>query len=225
MALLFTLGATPLVALAPWSFSHHRPSRHPLPVAAAHRVGPARSDGAEGTGQVKRARDRGTRPRSGPIVDGDGGEAGRRHRPAHGVLIRDRRRQRQHDRAPHAAPLRRRSRGHGPRAGAGRELDTPARPGAHGRPTRRTHVRRRGRGGHRRDSHRSRCGEGRHARGRPRARRGRRARRRAGRVRRGRGVHGVDHRVGHSHGPGPIIGDEEGRNSVYSALSVPRPCR
>ncbi len=45
------------------------------------------------TGHRVRAR----RPRSRPIADGDGGEATRRHRPAHRVLIRDRRRQRPHD--------------------------------------------------------------------------------------------------------------------------------
>jgi len=61
----------------------HGPSHH-----ARRQGGPARSDGASG---------RGGRPGSGPIADGDGGAAGRRHRPAHRVLIRDRRRQREHD--------------------------------------------------------------------------------------------------------------------------------
>jgi len=48
------------------------------------------------TGHRVRAR----RRHSGPIADGDGGEAARCRRPAYRVLVGDRRRQRQHDPLP-----------------------------------------------------------------------------------------------------------------------------
>ncbi len=85
MALPFILGEYRPIALAPSSLSHHRraifprrPCMRPAPRAA--------------TGHRVRARCSCSRP----IADGDGGAAARR-RPAHGVLVGDRRRPRDHD--------------------------------------------------------------------------------------------------------------------------------
>jgi len=51
------------------------------PPGTKPRCGTPRGDGAHGTDQVTRARDRGARPRSRSIVDGEGGAAARRRRP------------------------------------------------------------------------------------------------------------------------------------------------